>query len=134
MGSIPVRRTKHSELPEWPIGASWKDDGPARGTRVQISHSLPHGRLSELGSGLFRKQNDSQGLGFDSSVFHQIWGLHHTRDNTCSITGTNRILEADTNVDNKYSTCSYSLMVEHLLGMEVMVVRFYLGAPLTFVV
>ena len=41
--SISVFSTtfKNSELPEWPIGASWKGDGPARGTRVRISHSLP---------------------------------------------------------------------------------------------
>ena len=29
------------------------------------------GRLSSLGLGLFRKQNDPKGLGFDSSAFHQ---------------------------------------------------------------
>jgi hypothetical protein len=43
VGSNPTGgTTKHSELPEWPIGASWKGDGPARGTRVRISHSLPY--------------------------------------------------------------------------------------------
>ena len=40
-GSSPGRGTNHSELPERPIGASWKDDGRESGTRVRISHSLP---------------------------------------------------------------------------------------------
>ena len=31
-----------------------------------------HGRLSELGSGLFRKQIDPKGLEFDSLVFLQL--------------------------------------------------------------
>ena len=34
-----------------------------------------NGRLSELGSGLFRKQIDLKGLGFDSSVFRQTYRL-----------------------------------------------------------
>jgi hypothetical protein len=43
-GSTPATRTNNSELPERPIGASWKDDGRESGTRVRISHSLPKSR------------------------------------------------------------------------------------------
>ena len=57
-GSSPSGGASNSELPERPIGASWKGDGSARGTRVRISHSLPNGRLSRLGLALFRKQRD----------------------------------------------------------------------------
>ncbi len=41
------------------------------GQRGFKSHTLCQGRLTGLGSGLLRKQNDSKGSGFDSSAFLQ---------------------------------------------------------------
>ncbi len=39
------------------------------------SRNARHGRLSRLGLGLLRTQNDPKGLRFDSSAFHQLMGL-----------------------------------------------------------